>query len=268
MTQKSEADGVSKSRVVYTMPGLESVRVTQDVQFTGADGEPLTMDVYSSSEASNSSRPVVVLVGGYSDPGFERIFGCRFKEMGSTISWARLMAASGLVAVASTNRQPEADLHALINQLASRASSLGIDVGRLGVWASSGNAPLALSLSMRTRARRPQYIALLYPYLMDLDGATEVATASATFRFVNPCAERSLGDLADDVPILIGRAGRDEMAGLNQSLDRFVAAALSANLPLTVVNHPSGPHGFDLFDDGAASKRVVRAVLGFLGDSL
>jgi hypothetical protein len=54
---------------------------------------------------------VVVIVEGYPDPGLKAVFGCRFKEMGSTTSWARLIAASGMVAVAYTNERPEPDLH-------------------------------------------------------------------------------------------------------------------------------------------------------------
>jgi hypothetical protein len=43
-----------------------------------------------------------------------------------------------------------------------------------------------------------------------------------------------------------------------------VAAALRHNLPLTCINHPSGPHAFDLFDDSRAAQIVVRQVLAFL----
>ena len=264
MNQKNEAERVSKSRVVYTMPGMESVHVTRDVPFTGADGGPLAMDVYSAATKDDERRAAVVLVGGYPDPGFERVVGCRFKEMGSTVSWAQLIAASGLAAIAYTNRQPEADLHALLDHLASHAGDFGIDQQGFGVWASSGNAPLALSLSMRGRERRPRCTALLYPYLMDLGDATAVGTASATFHFANPCTGHTLGDLADDVPILLARAGQDQMPQLNASLDQFAAAALGANLPLTLINHPAGVHGFDLYEDSDASRRIVRAILGFL----
>jgi len=33
---------------------------------------------------------------------------------------------------------------------------------------------------------------------------------------------------------------------------------------VTLVNHPNGPHAFDLMDDSETSREVVRRVLGFL----
>jgi acetyl esterase/lipase len=64
--------------------------------------------------------------------------------------------------------------------------------------------------------------------------------------------------------MFIARAGRDEMPHLNDSIDRFVEKALEANLPITLVNHPEGPHAFDLFDDSEASRNVIEQLLGFL----
>ncbi len=54
------------------------------------------------------------------------------------------------------------------------------------------------------------------------------------------------------------------MPGLNDALDRFVGAALAANLPVTVTNHATGPHAFDLFDDTRASRDIVKQALAFL----
>ena len=217
--------------------------------------------------AAASPLPVVVLVAGYPDPGFSRMLGCRFKDMGSSVSWARLIAASGMAAVTYTNRDPEADVHALVAHLRKSEDALGLDAGRVGVWASSGNAPLALSL-LAAPAWRPRCAALLYGYLMDLDGATGVADVAATFHFANACAGRSLDDLAGDVPLFLARAGLDEMPGLNAVTDRFVAAVLTRNWPLRLVNHPTGPHAFDLMDDSDQSRAVVKAALAFLAEHL
>jgi hypothetical protein len=267
MSQQTDPAVISKQRVVYATPEMETVSVRRDIPFTGSGGVTLLMDVYSPSPVFDGMRrPVVVMVEGYPDPGVTRILGCRFKEMGSTVSWAQLIAASGLVAVASTNHQPEADLRAMVEHLTSHAEELGIDTGRMGVWATSGHGPLALSLLLASL--KPRAVALLYPYLMDLGEATAVSSAAATFRFVDACAGRTLSDLADDVPVFLARAGQDQMPGLNDALDRFVAAALAANLPLTVVNHATGPHAFDLFDDTPQSRTIVRAVLAFLRDCL
>jgi acetyl esterase/lipase len=106
--------------------------------------------------------------------------------------------------------------------------------------------------------------ALVYGYTMDLDGSTLVADASSTFRFRNACAGRTIDDLAADVPIFVVRAGRDEMPGLNEALDRFAGAALARNLPIALANHPAGVHAFDLYDDGPAARAAIRQTLAFL----
>lgn len=60
------------------------------------------------------------------------------------------------------------------------------------------------------------------------------------------------------------RAGRDQMPGLNETLDRFVAKALTSNLPITCLNHPLAPHAFDLFDDSESSRETIRRIIEFL----
>jgi hypothetical protein len=40
------------------------------------------------------------------------MLGCRFKEMAMSVSWGQLIAASGMIAIAYTNREPAADLNA------------------------------------------------------------------------------------------------------------------------------------------------------------
>jgi len=51
-------------------------------------------------------------------------------------------------------------------------------------------------------------------------------------------------------------------------MDRFVAKALAANLPLTLVNYAEGPHGFDLFADSDTSREIITSVLRFLRSTL
>lgn len=268
MSHQPTVEQIARTPVVYTLPGMEDVRVRRDLTFQSEDGQELAMDLYQPNSSTGLPHASVVLVVGYPEPGVQRVLGCGLRETGSAISWARLIAASGLTAVVYSNRQPEADLRAVLSHLVSHADDLGIDRGKFGIWASSGSGPLALSQLLTTNMSRPRCAALLYPLLMDLDGATGVGQSSATWGFVNPCAGRTLSDLALDVPILIARAGQDQIPHLNETLDRFTAAAFQANRPLTVVNHPNGPHAFDLFDDSPQTHRIVRAVLTFLQSHL
>jgi acetyl esterase/lipase len=260
----SQFDHITKTPVVYTMPGVEAVGVRQ-VPYRSTDSGPLTLDVYYPPDHRDDARtPAVVFVTGFSDVGAKRLLGCTANEMASFVSWARLVAASGMVAVTYKNEDPVADAHAVLEHVRDRAATLGIDGDRLGVWSCSGHGPTALSVLTSGRAKPVRCAVLLCPYTYDADGATRTADASKQFGFVNAAAGRTAADLPRDLPLLIARGGQDQMPGLNEALDRFVAASLAANLPVTVVNHATGPHAFDVFDPSDTSREAIRQVLAFL----
>src|SRR3954465_13384895 len=137
-------DHISQKRAVYTIAGMERALVRKDLVYrTGADG-PLTMDVYSPEDTvAATPLPAVVLVAGYNDVGYEKMLGVKFKEMALAVSWGQLIAASGMRAIASSNREPAPDLAALLQHVRAQAAPLGIDADRVGLWACSGNVPLA-----------------------------------------------------------------------------------------------------------------------------
>jgi acetyl esterase/lipase len=258
---------------------MDRAVVRKDVIYRTTDAGPLTMDLRAPADA-DAPLPAVVLVLGYNDVGFEKVFGSRFKETAMVVSWAELIAASGMTAITYTNREPAADLESVLQHIHNHAAELGVDGERIGIWATSGNVPVALSALMRssdpgglseaprTSPPAPRAGVLLYGFMLDLDGATGVAESAASFRFANPNSGRSLQDLPAELPLLIVRAGLEQFPHLNESIDRFVASAVAANRPITLVNHATGAHAFDLIDESAASRAIVRQVLAFLRDRL
>jgi dienelactone hydrolase len=265
-SQEDRRHDVAKKGLVYQAPGADAVIVRRDVEYHATDAGALTMDIYHPPGAqAGAPLPAVVLMLGYSDLGAQAFFGCKFKEMESFISWARLIAASGLAAITyGTGREPAADIDALLRYLRQNAASLGVDENRIGVWACSGHVPNALSVLMQPDRDYLKCAALCYGFMLDLDGSTSVADAARTFRFVNPGAGKSVEDLPPGTPLFIARAGRDENPGLNDTIDRFLAKALHRNLPVTLVNHAAAPHAFDLMHDSETSRRIIRDVLAFL----
>jgi len=263
MSQDGRRHEIAMKRVVFQLPGMDAVTIRRDEVYRATDGEALTMDLYHPPDGKSGEwPPVVIFPIGYPDAGAQRLLGCKAKEMESFISWARLVAASGMAAVThTTGDDPAVDVTALIQHVRRNARALGIDENRIGLWACSGHVPSALSVLMRDRLK---CAALFYGYMLDLDGSTAVAEAARTFRFVNASAGRSVADLPPDTPLFIARAGRDEMPRLNESLDRFVAGALACNLPVTLVNHPSALHAFDLMHDRETSREIIRQALAFL----
>ena len=265
MSQDTPQHEITKMKVVFDMPGTDAVTVRADVEFHAADGGVLAMDLYYPSGATSGSRlPAVVVVLGYSDVGVHKMLGCKFKEIASSVSWGRLIAASGMVAITYTNREPQGDLRALAAHLRQNAASLGIDENRIGIWSSSGNVPVALSMLMQAGADEVRCAVLCYGYMLDLDGATGVADAAAQFRFVNAAAGKSVDDLPTNLPLFVVRAGQEQFPHLNDAIDAFVPKALTRNLPVTCVNHPDGPHAFDLFHDSEATREIIRQILRFM----
>jgi hypothetical protein len=265
MTQEKKRHEITFKKTVYEIPGMDTVKVRENVTYDDTDPAQLSMDLYYPSGAHEGARfPAVLFVAGFPDPGFESLAGCKLKEMAGYISWGKLAAASGIVGITYTNREPVGDLDRLIAFLETNSASLGIDEHRIAVWACSGNVPTALGLLMRKRAVRFEAAVLSYGIMLDEDGSIGIEKAAAQLGFANPCARRSVAGLPQDLPIMVVRAGQDAVPGVNASVDRFVADALARNLPVTAINHPAAPHSFDLVDDTEVSREVIRQILAFL----
>ena len=255
--REAQIQELAKKKVVYRLPGMDAATVRRDETYRTTDAGALLMDLYFPEEMKSGERlPAVVIVMGYPDPtGF-------YRKMGWAVSWAQLIAASGMAAVIYGNRDPAADVHAVLQHIRQNAASLGIDENRIGLAAGSANVAVALSALMRDS--RLKCAVLLCGYTLDLDGSTAVAETAKAYGFANACEGKSVDDLPTDVPLFLVRAGREQFAGLNDALDRFVARALSRNLPVTLVNHHTGPHAFDLDDDSETSREIVKQILTFL----
>jgi len=262
MTDPRNCHEVALRPLVFDSVEAESVTVTTDHVYRGSGGRELHFDVYRPAQPACVRPPVVLLTTGFPDDGMRKAIGCPAKAMQSYRSWARLIAGSGLAAVTYTNHEPVADARAILDHLRDNGEALQIDERRIGLWACSGNVPNALSLLMSDWPVAAA--ALLYGYMLDLDGGTEVADAARLWRFANPAADKLLDDLPPDRPLLIVRAGRDAMAGLNGSIDRFTARALALNKAFTLVNVPEARHAFDTVDKTASSRHAIACVLAFL----
>jgi acetyl esterase/lipase len=266
MSQETQRLDIAKKMVVYQLPRADAVIIRRDAEYRATDDGVLTMDIYYPPDSKSEARiPALIFVSGYPDPGFQKVVGCKLKEMESYVSWGKLTAASGLVAITyATGKEPAADIHALLQYVRQNAAVLGIDANRIGLWACSGNVPNALSVLMHEERDYLKCAVLCYGLMLDLEGATSVAEAARQWGFVNPCAGKSVADLAQYMPLFIARAGQDEMPHLNETMDRFLSEALAYNLPVTLVNHPTAPHAFDIMQDSETSREIIRQILAFM----
>lgn len=228
--------------LVHSRAGSERVSVEKHTY-----GE-LPFDLYRPE--GEGKRTTVVFVFGIPDPGAVAFFGAPFKDWQSYVDWARLVAASGLVAVLYQNRVP-GDVSALFAHLRAHEEALGLD-GRYVVFAASGHGPQGMWTIAHERVAGA---VLLYPYTLD------VAAEAAVMHFAAPAV--TVEELPR-VPMLVVKAGRDVTPNLNAKLDAFVAAARNRELPLRVAEHAEGPHAFDIVDDSARSRQVIDEILAFV----
>jgi dienelactone hydrolase len=136
------------------------------------------------------------------------------------------------------------DVRSAIAYVRSHAKRLGIDGSRLCTLGLSGRSAPA-NLWATTRAASP-WLRCNVVYYAPLDLANL----------------RPLG--ARIPPMLVVKAGRDANAGINESIDRFQAAASALHADVRVVTYPGGTHGFDVGPRTARAKAIVSETLRFL----
>ena len=248
---------VRAQELVHELPDPSAVEVRTDT----VGSSKLKVDLYYPTAAPSGPRPVVVFAFGFPDSTSP---AGALREYSVSQSWARLLAGSGFVVVAPEARKPVADLVAVMDYLRREAAPLGVDAERIALWAVSGNVPVALKYARTGHAPSPAALVALYG-AMPAPGAdpTWLRDMAAEYGFVAPAYEEG-ERYPSSMPIYILRAGRDSWTRLLESIDEFVAFGLRNNLPLLVRNYPEGQHAFDVRDDTAASRRIIREIMAFL----
>jgi acetyl esterase/lipase len=253
--------------VVYRLPGMDNVSVRSNLIYSDNADPNLLMDVYAPPSLSKDERlPAVLAIHGGAGAQFKP------KDWGIYQSWGRLIAASGMAGVVFTHRlsypkpmlsEAGDDLRNAISYIRANAGSLNIDPDRLclSAWSAGG---VLLAPAMREKPPYVRCLAAFYP-LLDIRPFSPYKDNESpeSLRAFSPlaCFE---GDAPPKVPLFIARAGLDQTPTLNISLDRFASAALAANAPVTVINHPDGEHAFDNQNDDDRSREIVRAALDFM----
>ena len=210
------------------------------------------------------AKPCVVFVSGFTDAGFQQIFGSSWKDTPPVTSWARLLAAAGLSVVTLQADAPVVDTGLLLTYLRDNAETLNLDCQQIALWSCSGNVPAALAVL----ARNPQIVAasLLYGFMLEPEDDNFVSEAAAQFRFANPPLDDSLLDTKARIQVV--QAGKDEFPGVNKSIDYFMRRASERGTDVELLRYESGVHAFDVMDDSAESMAMIEQVVEFLSSVL
>ena len=240
-------------------------RIERDLVYRTDAERVLRLDVYRPARVDVA--PVVFLVNG--DASEEVI--ATAKDWGVYRSYGEHLAARGLVGVPFNHRSTvrgeameaaAADVRSAIAFVREHASELGVDKERVGVWAFSAGGPFGLAPLLQ---RRPDWLRCAAGFYMFWDlGPFRASLPSVTNESIRrwSCLTALDPESPDLPPLLLARAGRDS-APLLEGTDTFVRRARQRGFDLTVLDHPTGQHGFDTRDDDERSREIIREALEF-----
>lgn len=271
----SDRQQINQLPVLYTLPGMEEVSVERGMTYKTVDGEDLKVDVYyPGGLLPGATRGAVLFVHGGSYP--EQVE--HINQSRPYISWCQLVAASGLIAVMFKHRTdegysklPEAasDIDDLMAYVRSQSATLHINPGALAIWTASSGPPSGLRTALRDT---PAYIRGIVSYygVMSLLNRTYFTYSEEEvplLREFSPTYHLSQQDPTKIAPLFLVKAGLDR-AFLNESIDEFVTIASQRNIPITFMNHPTGEHSFDILNNDARTRAIIKATLAFLHECL
>ena len=247
------------------LPPPTGARVERDLVYRTDGDRLLKLDVYRPASIPSAS-PVVFLVNGDAP---EEIIATA-KDWGIYRSYGEHLAARGIVGVSfnhrSTNRMDPTeaanDVRAAISFVRAHSEDLGVDAGRIGVWAFSAGGPFGLAPLLQDP---PDWLRAAAGFYTVWDLAPyRGRIASATDDYIRKwsCVTALESEPTDLPPLLLARAGRDSPA-LLEGTGTFVRRARERAIDITVLDHPTGRHGFDTLDDDDRSREIIGLALDF-----
>jgi acetyl esterase/lipase len=232
--------------VVYTMTETNKVLLASElIYYSDPNLGDLTVDVYYPPSYNFESKlPIVILSHGYND-----MPGDLDKDLQQHIDWAKLIAASGMIAVsARAGDAPVAHSYHVLDFLAANADALGIDMTRIGFWTCSGQGePVFKTLEDKKQ-----------PY--------QNAFKSAVFLY-SDLSSASPNNWPQQLSLFVAKAGEDKNID-GSAIDEFVSKARSSNLPTEYIELAGAPHAFDVYQNTQNTKDVVRQSLDFFKRTL
>ena len=198
-------------------------------------------DLYFPAASAERPRLILLIHGGA--PAASRMRGAPLMR-----SWAAQIVARTGAAVAAIgwdgNLRDTAQIADAYAHLRAHAGEYGIDAARPCVITFSAGVAAVVPYALRDAALRPRCLVGFYG---DWQPATEALAGAGVA----------------GLPILVVRAGRDEVVP-DQSAPAFAAAARQAGARVSVLRQPSGLHAFEARNPDDATVRILKQTLDFL----
>ena len=241
-------------------------RVRQEIG-KRADGSPLVIDLTLPKPGGKAGPAVVLLHGGLPDEAPIRPSAWRVYN-----DWGAALAAEGTVGIMFDHSlgfpkqrldQAMGEVDQVLAWIVKDGPAFGIDAAHVQTWSFSAGGLLTAELLDDKRPLRLAGMVLFYPL-------TGLPPDGPSLPLVGPVIADRM-DLAKNaervakanVPMVIYRAGHDEVPGLLPLLDRSLAALLAADARVEIINLPGAPHSFDFLTDTPRVRGSINRALRF-----
>jgi acetyl esterase/lipase len=234
-----------------------------------ADGSPIKITLSTPKGESKGKLPVVLLMHG----GIPAEIKAPASVWQVYRDWGTVIAASGAAAIMYDHSLgvPKRELDLALSQLdqvlawlAAQGEGRGLDISRVSAIAFSAGGLLAPSLiEDKRRPLAVTRIALFYPSTGIVPGSPSEPLTSPELAARMSLQKSAAAMAGRKVPLLILRAGGDQMKGLNALQDETVKVLLGADALIEVVNLPGAPHGFDARLESPAVKDAIDRAIAF-----
>lgn len=254
-----------KGAVVYDLPRMNDAVVKKDIPYQEIAGSTLNMDIYYPPDFDFQSKiPAIIFILGYPDVAGKKLLGSEFKNHVYFTSWCRIIAASGMAAIVYESMNPEKDIIAISHYLRTNKDKLNIDIESIGAWTVSAHTPTAISYILDGADNIFKCLVVYYGFFLtnDFKYLPQIDTLSQNMGFSTPRLSEP-SNWKSDVPIMIVRAGKDNVPYINQTLASFYDKAISLDLSITLINYQNGVHGFDFALDNETTRQIIKTTLEF-----
>ncbi len=251
--------------VVYDLPKMNEVIVKKDIPYQDIAGSDLKMDIYYPPDFDFQSKiPAVIIVLGYPDVAGQKLLGSEFKNYIQLVSWCKIISASGMAGIVYQSINPEKDIITLSNYLKTNENKLKIDINKIGAWTCSAHTPTTISYILNGSDNIFKCAVVYYGFFLtnDFKYLQQIDTISQKMGFKTPRLPEPT-TWRKDVPIMIIRAGKDNVPYINQTLANFYDKALNQDLAITLINYQNGVHGFDAALDNETTRQIIKNTLEF-----
>lgn len=251
--------------VAFEQPGMDKVIVKKDIPYLKTLDSTLKMDIYYPPNFDFQSKiPAIIIVYGYTNKAQIKLTGNQLRKWSWYISWGKIIAASGMAAIAYETLDPENDLTSLIKYLNSNVDKLQIDINNIGAYTCSANTPTAIANILNNSNSSFKCAAIYYGIFLtkDFKYLSLIDSLSQNMGFVTPRLSEP-ASWKKDVPLMIVSAGKDYVPHTKESLSGFIDKAINQNLPITWINYSNGLHGFDAYNDNETTRQIINNTLEF-----